>query len=218
MELLVTCSVEGRLSLFEPTLSEPATDPVDDWAEGMAQRAIQAGWSADPDGHVLCPAHRQSCQSNIDACGLEASKVTHPSLVAPKPSIAEDRNWPASVFDRSSVSSATKPSDARRGPGRHEWDHSAGHPRRSPCKVWSAETRAEHPSPQSLFDPGMLSCPNPSRSRASFRKVREKRSLAQNLYATDAQNAGLKSRLSDCGRPPDVRDAMAPSADQAPCA
>lgn len=57
-ELLVICKVRACLNLFEPSLDEPATDPVDDWAESMAERAIEAGWSADVDGRVLCPTHR----------------------------------------------------------------------------------------------------------------------------------------------------------------
>jgi len=57
-EILVKCKVTACLSLFEPSLNEPATDPVDDWAEDMAQRAMQAGWSADAAGQVLCPSHR----------------------------------------------------------------------------------------------------------------------------------------------------------------
>ena len=57
-EILVKCKVKGCLNLFEPSLDEPATDPVDDWAEGMAQRALLAGWSADVNGQALCPIHR----------------------------------------------------------------------------------------------------------------------------------------------------------------
>lgn len=62
-ELLIKCKVKGCLNLFEPSLDEPATDPVDDWAEKLAQRAIQAGWSADADGRVLCPSHRHLSDS-----------------------------------------------------------------------------------------------------------------------------------------------------------
>jgi hypothetical protein len=57
-EILIKCKVKGCLNLFEPSLDEPATDPVDDWAEKMAQRAMQTGWSADTSGRVLCPSHR----------------------------------------------------------------------------------------------------------------------------------------------------------------
>lgn len=57
-EIFVKCQVKGCLNLFEPSLDEPATEPVDDWAENMAQRAMQAGWSADANGCVLCPTHR----------------------------------------------------------------------------------------------------------------------------------------------------------------
>jgi hypothetical protein len=57
-ELLVRCKVNACLNLFEPSLDEPAKDPVDDWAQTMALRAMQDGWSADSEGRVLCPAHQ----------------------------------------------------------------------------------------------------------------------------------------------------------------
>ena len=59
IELLVVCKVKGCLTLFEPSLEEPATDPVDEWAADIALRAVQAGWSVHPDGRVVCPIHRQ---------------------------------------------------------------------------------------------------------------------------------------------------------------
>jgi len=58
IELLIKCKAIGCLNLFEPSLDEPATVPVDDWAENMAERAMRAGWSAHADGRVLCPIHR----------------------------------------------------------------------------------------------------------------------------------------------------------------
>lgn len=66
-EILVNCKVKACLNLFEPSLDEPATDPVDDWAENMAQRALQAGWSADADGRVLCPGHRHLAERPASA-------------------------------------------------------------------------------------------------------------------------------------------------------
>ena len=39
-EILIKCRAAGCLNLFEPSLNEPATDPVDDWAEDMTERAI----------------------------------------------------------------------------------------------------------------------------------------------------------------------------------
>jgi len=60
VEILVTCKAAGCLKLFEPSLKEPAADPVDKWAEDMARRAFNAGWSADTSGRVLCPEHRDT--------------------------------------------------------------------------------------------------------------------------------------------------------------
>lgn len=59
-ELLISCQVEGCGSVFQPTLDEPATDPVEEWAKGMANRAREAGWSESADGRVLCPKHGTS--------------------------------------------------------------------------------------------------------------------------------------------------------------
>ncbi|ANH68025.1 hypothetical protein [Mitsuaria sp. 7] len=56
-ELLITCQVGGCRGLFQPTLDERATDPVEEWAATMAERARQAGWSVSVDGRVLCPGH-----------------------------------------------------------------------------------------------------------------------------------------------------------------
>jgi hypothetical protein len=48
-ELLICCKVKACSNLFEPSLNEPATDPVDDWAINMALRAMHDGWSADAE-------------------------------------------------------------------------------------------------------------------------------------------------------------------------
>jgi hypothetical protein len=57
-EIFLVCKVADCLKLFEPSLNEPATDPVDKWAEDIARRAFNAGWSVDASGRVLCPEHR----------------------------------------------------------------------------------------------------------------------------------------------------------------
>lgn len=56
-ELLITCQVDGCSNVFQPTLDEPATDPVEEWAKDMSDRARKAGWSVSNDGRVLCPIH-----------------------------------------------------------------------------------------------------------------------------------------------------------------
>jgi len=58
-ELVIACAAPGCSSIFEPSLSEPATDPVEAWAVDMAGRARQAGWRAGPLATVLCPAHSE---------------------------------------------------------------------------------------------------------------------------------------------------------------
>ena len=59
VQVIINCSVGGCLTLFEPSLDEPFTDPIDEWAKEMAKRAVDAGWAADTSGKVLCPKHRQ---------------------------------------------------------------------------------------------------------------------------------------------------------------
>ena len=44
-ELIISCQSAGCLNLFERTIVEPATDPVDQWAKNMAELAREAGWS-----------------------------------------------------------------------------------------------------------------------------------------------------------------------------
>ncbi len=56
-ELLISCQVDGCTSVFQPTLDEPATDPVEEWAKEMTNRARKVGWSVSADGQVLCPKH-----------------------------------------------------------------------------------------------------------------------------------------------------------------
>ena len=56
-ELLISCQVGGCSNVFQPTLDQPATDPVEEWANDMANRALEAGWSVSTDGRALCPTH-----------------------------------------------------------------------------------------------------------------------------------------------------------------
>lgn len=56
-ELLIACQANGCSNVFQPTLDQPATDPVEEWAKDMTSRARAAGWSVSPDGDVLCPLH-----------------------------------------------------------------------------------------------------------------------------------------------------------------
>jgi len=57
-ELLIACQANGCSHVFQPTIDEPATDPVEDWAKRMTDLAYEAGWSVSVDGRVLCPTHR----------------------------------------------------------------------------------------------------------------------------------------------------------------
>jgi hypothetical protein len=56
-ELLIACQVDGCTHVCQTSLDEPATDPVDRWARGLAERARREGWTAAADGRVLCPHH-----------------------------------------------------------------------------------------------------------------------------------------------------------------
>ncbi|OWQ45389.1 hypothetical protein CDL60_19190 [Roseateles noduli] len=56
-ELLLQCGAESCGQVFAPTLEEPASDPVEPWADRMASRALEAGWSVGKDGHARCPMH-----------------------------------------------------------------------------------------------------------------------------------------------------------------
>lgn len=56
-ELLITCQADGCSHVFQPTLDEPATDPVEVWAKRMTGLARKAGWAVGIDGRVLCPIH-----------------------------------------------------------------------------------------------------------------------------------------------------------------
>lgn len=56
-ELIIACEMTGCSSVFGPSLSDPATDPVEAWAGDMADRARQAGWTVGFDGKLKCPSH-----------------------------------------------------------------------------------------------------------------------------------------------------------------
>ncbi|GKS77070.1 hypothetical protein AVME950_19260 [Acidovorax sp. SUPP950] len=56
-ELIITCQADGCLNLFQKSLDEPATDPVEKWSVKMAGLARDAGWGSDAMGKVLCPVH-----------------------------------------------------------------------------------------------------------------------------------------------------------------
>jgi hypothetical protein len=56
-ELLISCQWDECGTIFQSSIDEPATDPVEIWAANMAQRAAESGWIADGSGRVLCPNH-----------------------------------------------------------------------------------------------------------------------------------------------------------------
>ncbi|WP_158279171.1 hypothetical protein [Acidovorax sp. CF316] len=57
--IIVSCQTPGCLNLFEPSLAEPFTDPIDQWAAEIAVRARKAGWTVGSDGCVHCPTHSE---------------------------------------------------------------------------------------------------------------------------------------------------------------
>lgn len=56
-ELLISCQAESCPNVFQKSLEEPATDPVEMWSRKMARLAREAGWVSDSTGLVLCPTH-----------------------------------------------------------------------------------------------------------------------------------------------------------------
>jgi hypothetical protein len=56
-ELLISCQVESCQNLLPKSIEQPATDPVEAWAEIMTKLAHEAGWTSNADGQVLCPQH-----------------------------------------------------------------------------------------------------------------------------------------------------------------
>jgi len=62
--ILVSCQAPACQNIFEPSLIEPFTDPIELWAVDIAVRARQAGWSAGADGAVHCPAHGELNQTH----------------------------------------------------------------------------------------------------------------------------------------------------------
>ena len=65
-ELLISCQTEGCLSIFEPTLSDPATEAIASWAFKKAKQASELGWSVGDDGRVKCPIHRELTDKRCD--------------------------------------------------------------------------------------------------------------------------------------------------------
>lgn len=44
-ELMVSCQHEGCLEDFAESLSQPASDPVERWAEELSKKARLSGWA-----------------------------------------------------------------------------------------------------------------------------------------------------------------------------
>jgi len=59
-ELPVSCQQQGCVNLFDKSLEDPATDPVDLWSSTMATLARNAGWKVDSSNRVLCPEHARA--------------------------------------------------------------------------------------------------------------------------------------------------------------
>jgi RES domain-containing protein len=56
-DLMITCQIDGCANVFEASLREKPSDPVQDWADRMAKLARDAGWTAEDSGAVVCPTH-----------------------------------------------------------------------------------------------------------------------------------------------------------------
>jgi len=56
-ELLISCQAENCTEDFDACFQEPASDPVEKWANEMAVKARLAGWAVDIKGCVVCPEH-----------------------------------------------------------------------------------------------------------------------------------------------------------------
>ena len=63
-ECLLACQASGCRALYEPTLTDPAADPVEAWAHRMATSARRDGWAANSSGLVLCPLHSATSYAN----------------------------------------------------------------------------------------------------------------------------------------------------------
>jgi hypothetical protein len=56
-ELVIVCERDGCNDVFAPCLDDPATEPVEVWANMMGKRARTAGWTTSAEGRVVCPRH-----------------------------------------------------------------------------------------------------------------------------------------------------------------
>jgi len=56
VNLAVHCEISGEDLEF----GETPTDPVDEWAARIAQRALDLGWECDERGRVVSPAAPRS--------------------------------------------------------------------------------------------------------------------------------------------------------------
>ncbi|MDA8448048.1 hypothetical protein [Paracidovorax valerianellae] len=63
-ELIISCQMDGCLNIFQKSLEEPATDPVEKWSAKMSGLARAAGWGSDRKGKVLCPIHANAEMAN----------------------------------------------------------------------------------------------------------------------------------------------------------
>jgi len=54
---MISCQHPGCSRLFDPSVRNPATDPVEEWAEVVAHDARAAGWKVGASGRVECGKH-----------------------------------------------------------------------------------------------------------------------------------------------------------------
>lgn len=57
-ELMISCQIPGCTEDFDECFRSPAKDPVERWANEMADMARREGWGVD-DGRVVCSRHFQ---------------------------------------------------------------------------------------------------------------------------------------------------------------
>lgn len=59
IDLIIACEPEACGNIFQPTIDDPASDPVEEWAKIMAKRAEDAGWTVESPSRALCPEHSE---------------------------------------------------------------------------------------------------------------------------------------------------------------
>lgn len=56
-ELVISCQYDGCNEDYRYSLEQTATDPVEEWAKSIADKARSDGWTSSKKRLVLCPYH-----------------------------------------------------------------------------------------------------------------------------------------------------------------